>query len=274
MNLDEILKYCNIVLNKDQSGNSLSPVQFNTLLNAVNEEMLDYYYREYARTSQAMPVDFQRRILASSPISKFITNASFTPFQGNVAMPDDARYVAAAISFRQGVMRNVEMFHDEPTFAVVKNSLLHRDITTNPVGIQRNRVWEFLPKNIETVDIAYFRNPATPYYDTAIDADDNVLYLLPTYYLVSTGTVNYFDVMFNNGVVDVLVSLHVLYTGQQQNVGLPAGTIINPLTVELEWDKPMHIVFSNRILERMGVNIRDEFVFKYTDKKNAEGTVN
>jgi hypothetical protein len=266
MTLQEGLDYCNIVLAKDQSGNTLSPVQYNTLLKAVNDELFEDKYLDFVK-NKALPIDLQVRLLNSSPIKKFVTNwDGQVPVAGKVNMPTDARYPAAIIAHVDGEMRNVEL-HDEISFNILKTSVLHRDVTRNPIAIQRDRRWEFIPNNVSLVDVAYFRDPSVPYYDTAIDANDNIVYLQVGYYLVETATPDYYDVYYDNGVASVLISSGVYYD-KAETGGI--GTVVQPLTTELEWERSIHVVFFNKILERMGINVQNPAIPQYTNQKNAE----
>lgn len=274
MTLQEGLDYCNIVLAKDQNGNVLSPSQYNTLLKAVNDELFEDRYLDFVK-NKTLPVDVQMRMLDASPIKRFITNYSYTnpsptttrPYLV-VTMPDDARYPAAVIATVDSIMRNVDIV-DEAAYAMLKTSLLHRDISKNPIGVQRDGEWHIIPSSVTTVEVAYFRNPLVPYYDTAVDSNDNTVYLPVGYWLVATATPYYFDVYYNNGIADVLVYSNVYY-----EASATVGTKIDSSTTELEWDRYMHMEFFNKILERMGVNIRDEQIGKFTQNKDVKARIN
>lgn len=267
MTLDEILKYCQFVLAQNQRGNSVSIPQYNILLKAVNIEMFSEEVQKVVMASQAPP-DVAREILLNNPLSKFThpfieagTNIT------SVTLPTSLSRIWTAIATKGTTDITPITIYTEQQAMALKTSVLNVDFDRYVGGILRGSTLEIIGGGVTQVDISYLGIPATPYYDYAIDSNDNIIFIQADWFLYGTATPYYFDIYrWDNGSF-------TLYS----NVYYPAlsgvaATTYSPLTVELEWDERFHVMFANKILEKLGVNIRDPQVLQYTQIKKQQGS--
>jgi hypothetical protein len=268
MTLDEILKYCQFVLAQNQRGNSVSIPQYNILLKAVNIEMFSEEVQKVVMASQAPP-DVAREILLNNPLSKF--THPFTEIGTNitsVTLPTHLSRIWTAIATKGTTDIMPITIYTEQQAMSLKTSVLNVDFDRDAGGILRGNTLEIIGGGITQVDISYLGLPATPYYDYVIDTNDNVIYLEADYVLYGAGTDYYFNIAIDNGSSMVVIYSNVYYSGAVGELGVT----ISPQTVELEWDERFHVMFANKILEKLGVNIRDPQVLQYTQIKKQQGS--
>jgi len=177
MTLDEIRKAVNFRLNKDYSGQSLTPVKFNTVLQIVNLEYFKVKYGlpesyEQDNRSAAQAWEVTRKI--SDDLRPFLVSMDGKKndslkvgADGFADLPTDYAHVSSiGYEYRKG--KKVEWKVVEPLTNAIFNARRSSFILTpslrRPVCTWKADTIHFLPENIGMVGFDYLRNPKTPVY--------------------------------------------------------------------------------------------------------------
>jgi hypothetical protein len=113
-----------------------------------------------------------------------------------------------------------------------------RSLGHQPVGVIEGSTITVYPTNATELQLSYIRIPVTPIYD---------------YYMDQYGT----------EVCMAASTTHALGTGEIGSLGQTSGTV-SSLTVELEWDDYVHPQIAIRILEKLGVSLRESDIIQYS----------
>jgi hypothetical protein len=262
MNNGDIFKYILFLANKDTTGNSISPVEFNQALVVANLKFLKKKIgiSEEYRVGQPIPRQ-------SSEVTQVITD-DILPFKihmgdpntpelvidsnGYATIPTDFFY-PHALSYKYFPNNDCSGDYDPEKIDVltdqqwddIAGSSIRRPTLKYPACNFQNGVIRFLPKNLQRANFVYIRNPLTPVYDYYINADLEYVYMLP-------GTV------------------HTLLTGEEGSLGQTTGTV-QSLSVELEWNDINKIDISSIILSFLGINVREPQLQQYAEMSKQSG---
>lgn len=251
MTLQEIIDFVNYVSNKEQSGNTLSTPQINTVLKAVN---LDYFKLKYGlpeeyRVGAAIPRQaWEVTQLIKDTLKQFIVNKTYPNEQlqidsnGIAPLPDDyvhvssVRYIQHTNKTTCGnnqKIRSVEIVTDDQLNDRLSNSLKNPTLMY-PIAVLYKDYIQFFPKQLGQVDFTYLRLPKTPYYDYYQDANDNIVYLAPG-----------------------------------ETSPIPPNPL--SLSVEFEYPEAYHMDLCRMILGYIGINLREGSLLQYAEAKKKEG---
>lgn len=247
MNLGQIFKLVDYLANKDQTGDTITPDQFSdVILPAIN---IMFFKKKYG-----LPEDYQpgqplprQAWQITKKISDDLRNfkvpqpAWLVDSNGRANIPSD--YVHSSVISKtyipyQGAnpqTTEVEELTDSQAAARLSNSIVGPSIK-NPFCVFFKTYIQFYPTNLQSVNFVYLRLPKTPFFDYIIVNDE--------YVFLPAGR-------FHNGSV------------------LPPGTPSR--TVELEWPEETHIDFTNRILEYVGINLREGDLLNYANNAKITG---
>jgi len=191
MNLSEILSLCNYVANKDKLGNTLTPEQYNVLLEAVNT---DFFRKEY---EAAQKLALQMGVRLGSVIFKSGALREFRHKQDGVTVTAGVITVSALaetyvnwismVTTYESVRRAVEFVSDVELEDRLTN-LLAKQLEYNPAAIDNGDTILIYPGDITSVDFTYLRMPTQPVYSWIQDAYDRGRYLAEDYYTLTVTT--------------------------------------------------------------------------------------
>ncbi len=240
MTLSEIKNFLNTVLNKDKSGNSLSPQEFNILLEAEIFNFVRDRFREYrSAVNQGGGDD---TALTSLLIDSLTAESSPTLAGGYFAQPTDMLYMEGLQGVLNSTVRKVELISRDALNARFFN-LLDKPLYLYPACVVVGSSIYVYPTNMTSLKLSYIKKPTIPVYG---------------YYLDS----NYNEVYMAEG------SSHTLTTGEIGSAGQTAGTTVNSLTVETTLPEDLHLQFANYLLGK--ISMRDQNQLMYQAAQNEK----
>jgi hypothetical protein len=260
---ENILDYCNFVANKEQSGNTLTPVEFNKVLQVCN---LKYFKKKVGLPEEyqpGMPLPRQQFEITQSnsdslsPFKKFMgqndTDPLYIDSAGYATLPSDY-YYHSSCSYIEAINkpdctpelkpRIVEVVTDAQ-WDVIMSSPIRPPSKKYPIMNYQSGFIRFAPVDLKQVSFIYLRYPTTPCYDYYIDAYGGYIYL-------------------QEG------QKYTLQTGEQGSSGQTSGTVTS-LSRELEWNEIGKIDIANLVLQHIGINLREGQLFQYSEKVLKEG---
>ena len=240
MNLGEILSLINYISNKDQTGRTMTPNQFNLLLDASNN---DYFKKKYGLPEEYQPG--QPFPAQSYEITQKITDdmRSFKKWlggrdypalsidtSGRADIPTDYVHYSS-IRYRKVTnsadcttptteYKTIEVLTDAQIGDRLQNSIKMPTID-NPICSFYSDYIQFYPITLARTDFTYLRYPTTPIFGYTIVNDVEV-------YNPSTST-------------------------------------------EIEWPDINHLDIVRIILSYIGINLREPQLFQYAEMKKKEG---
>lgn len=234
MTLQEGYDYLNTVLNKDQSGNSLSPDEYNVLLEAhifdfVKAKVLEH--RSFVTQGGTDEV-----IFTSSLLDSLSTQSVPTITSGTFPIPNDLLYVESMYGTYNANRKQIEVV--SPTERARRQAnAMSKPVAYYPIAIITDTTCRFFPANVTAITLNYVKKPTIPVYDYYVDANYNIQYLAAS-------------------------ATHVLTTGERGSAGQTSGTTVTSLTVELNISEDTHVQFFNYILDKIAIRDRDPLLYQ------------
>lgn len=192
--LQYIINFVNFILNKEQTGRSVKPEEWNIIFPYVN---FAYFKRKFGLTEEFKPgMPFSKsawevvqQITDSLGVFKVIMGDTNSPMiidsDGHADKPSDylhvssIRYIKVTNDANCGVdtrLTPIEILTDAE-WAHVVGSRIRPPSFNYPVAMFQNTYIQFLPKNLQYVEFTYLRTPVTPVYAYTLNATtDEVTY--------------------------------------------------------------------------------------------------
>lgn len=246
MTTKEILDYVNYICVKENSGSTLKPDQYNTILLASNINMFNRLVGEAQLLSLQSKMPFSEALFSMAALKEFhkMQSITFTTGNFNITTLDfDYAYWGSLVTLYGGAYRRIELLTDKD-LADRRSNMLDRQLKDYPGAIILGNTIKVYPSNITTADFIYMSIPNNPVFDYYIDANLNIVYL-------TAG------------------ATHLLAAGETGSTGQIAGQTVGSLTVELEYNQAFHIDFCNEVLQKVGVNLQNVQIQQYV--REVEG---
>jgi len=264
MTLDAIYQYVRDVSNKDVAGNAFSPDQFNNLLEFENLELFQTHFQKAKALAAKNEIPLADVLFDSSDLRNFIAESTIDTGAINTAgglsrmrrtYPTDFEYPISLIADNKPVDIKSAM-----ELTRIRSGVLNQNFNEHPVAVQIDGAFELYPNNLTTLLLIYLKTPTTPYYDYCLGVTSDTEIFMPVgsrvVYTLPHAQYN----LYNS--LGVLLEWNV--THSYFNNSFPTGgDTYTSLTVELEWDDLQHMIIANRILEKLGVNLRAPEVTQY-----------
>lgn len=243
MTTSEILKYINTVLNKDTSGNSLSPDEYNILLEAqifsfVKEQVL--MYRQYVQTGA--PLDDV--VFTAMLIDALQTNTSVTLSSGTFTLPATMLFLDSLYGTYNSHTKRVEIV-EVAEYRKRLHNMMSKPIAYYPVAYIVGTTCTVVPNNMTNVYINYINKPTIPVFDYYTDANDNIVYLAAS-------------------------ATHLLTSNEVGSAGQTAGTTVTSLTTELNIPEEMHLKFADYLLSKVSIRSREQLLYTANENEIAK----
>jgi hypothetical protein len=178
MNLQEILNFVNLQVNKDQSGNALNKEEYNLCLKVANIEYFNWLYglpQDYQPGRPIPRVAYEMNSYVTDSLKNFKikmggTDAPmFVDSNGKSPYPED--YVhESSIRFQNS---KVEIVKDDHVGDRLEHSIMKPEMKY-PIVVFYSDHLQFYPKNLGKVEFTYLRMPTTPIYASTIVNDGHV----------------------------------------------------------------------------------------------------
>jgi hypothetical protein len=222
-----------LILNKDYSGNMLTPDRFNQLIKVVNIDKFKQKYglpeqyqpgrpipKEYAEITLKNTDDLRR--FKATPLISSPCPGGLLPYPTDYAHRDEIYYNESVI------IDGVTTYLPRPVEILRENQLSSRrgnytkmPSLRYPVAVLRNTGIQIYPITISLVDFTYWRWPITPQFA----------------YIANEGYITY-NASFS---------------------------------IEFEWPIDVHLDLVRMMLEYMGVNLREAEIVQYANTKIQQG---
>lgn len=232
MTLMEIFSLIKYIVNKDFSGNIITPDTFKDLIKVVNIDLFRHKYglpeeyqpgrpvpNEYADVTLKNTDDLKRFkvSLPNTPVTNGIL-----PYPTDYAHRDTLSYnFSKTINGVATVLPKPVEVLKEAEFSSRNGNYTKRPTTTTPIGVVRSDGIHVRPITILAVDFSYYRFPATPV----------------------------FNYQLNDGYITYLPST----------------------SIEYEWPEDEIMTLTKMILSYIGINLREDSVINYAELKLKQG---
>jgi hypothetical protein len=179
-NVNDILNFINFELNKSQSGNTLSPSEYNTCLSWANLEYFKLRYslpEQYApgRPTSAITLDVTQKIIDDMRMLRTNLGGKNRPalaidIDGWADYPTDYVHISSVTTLEGNT---IEILRDDYLGDRLTNSI-KMPTAENPICLLYDTYIEFHPKDLGFAKFNYIRLPQTPLWDYTIVNDQPV----------------------------------------------------------------------------------------------------
>lgn len=255
MTLDDIYRVVQYLGAKDINGEPFTIVQLNRLLPMVVYEMIGSEMTTLLANKAGNVETEIEAISILNPFKKTGTVVAATT--GIATIPTDyVRY----LSFRiPGTFRDITPVSDQE-YNRIQGGMLNRRVDVRPIVRVEGTNFKFCPFDIGNVQVVYIRKPVIPYYDYCQDANLNSVYMPAGSYLVPLGTVNTYQLVYDDPVAGASVILNPLVT--KSGADYSVSPSYTSLTKELEFEDYVHIKVVSRLLLKCGLNLSEPEIEK------------
>jgi hypothetical protein len=170
MNLQELLNYVNFIINKNQSGNVVSPAEYTNLLQRASTEYQHKLLQDYEINQRI--TNSIRRFKVDSNVIQIIN--------GQGTLPSDFLYTSGTV-IKYKINKNPLIFK---TIDLVTDAEYDTRITSSiEMPTMKNPIAKLVgshiivrPKTIKTIFLSYLRIAESPVYAYTLDSNDNIVY--------------------------------------------------------------------------------------------------
>lgn len=243
---DNVLKYVNYICVKENSGSTLKPNQYNTIILASNVNLFNKQVTEAQLMSAQSKMPFNETLFNMAALREFqvLENITFTTGNFDITtLANSFAYWGSMVALHNGSYKKIEILTVKE-YAERRTNMVYKQLSDYPGALFNGNIIKVLPSNIATAEFVYMKNPVKPVYDYYIDADLNHIYL-------TAG------------------ATHLLTAGETGSAGQTAGTTVTSLTVEPEWNDLYFVEFCNEVLQKVSINLTSEQLRQYV--KEVEG---
>jgi hypothetical protein len=232
MTLWEMYELIELILNKDYSGNVVTPARFKQLIKVVN---IDKFKKksglpEEYQPGRPIPREYTEITLKNADdlknfkvfVPATVCPGGLLPYPSNYAHRDQITYNhTETIDGTATVMpKPVEILRESEATAR-RSNYTKQPTTSHPIAVLRNTGIQIYPITIAVVDFAYWRWPNDPVFE---------------------------------------------YTQHAGYITYNAAS-----STEFEWPKDEHTSLIRMILEYMGINLREADIVQYANTKIQQG---
>ena len=245
MTLNDILKYVNYICVKENSGSTLKPDQYNNILSASNINMFNRKVQEAQVISNQAQRPFNQALYEHVALREFHTsqNITWTLGQFNLTTLTDAyAYFLSMVCFYKGTFRRIDILTDNE-LTERRTNLAGKRLEEYPACVILGNTMKIYPSEIYAGEFTFMKIPTTPVFDYYYDQYQNLVYLTQG-------------------------SSHYLTSGETGSIG-QTGSLVISATKELAWNQLWHVEFCNEILQKVGINLKDEQIRQYV--REVEG---
>lgn len=262
MNNASILALIQYIANKEQTGNTVSPTEFTSILQVATLKHLKRKIGLPEEYRVGMPVprqQFEATKKLTDDISQlkvWMGSPDLMPLQidsdGIATIPTDF-YYPSSLSYKHAEnvdcepvikKRVIEVLTDAQWDEILNHSIRPPSYKY-PVCNFQNGFIRFAPTDLKFADFVYIRFPLIPVYDYYFDSNGAYVYLPQG-------------------------STHTLLAGEEGSQGQTTGTVVS-LSQEVEFDDTNKIDIAGLILQMIGINLREGQLFQYADKVTQQG---
>jgi hypothetical protein len=235
MTVAEGKNYIETILNKHSSGNTLSPKEYNYLLEAHIFSFVQNALVQHRRfVDQGTPMDdtiFTLSLLDSlqKTVVPSLSSGSFT-------VPADFLACVSMTGTYNANSKRIELVSAEEYHRRSSNHL-SKPIAYYPVAYLVGTTMYYAPTNMTAITLNYFGKPTIPIFDYYVDSNYNIVSLAAS-------------------------ATHLLTTGEYGSAGQTSGTTVTSTTVELDIPEDSHQKFFDYLLSKIAMRDRDPNLYQ------------
>lgn len=250
MNLDELRKYCNFLVNKDQRGNPATPEEFGVLVNIAINKFFNTNYLELLKLHNEKGTPVSELIVGNNKMKRYISESTIQLVSGTFPLP-------SGISFKHEISATCQLGNRPITkrrYVTLLSNIQWDRMITNELrddfdevvyGKYRPAFRDFiLTSTWDYIVLSYIREITASVYDYCYDTYGNEYYMLPGYYLGRVGNVTN---LYNGSTIVV------------GNVSHPTASVFPyySTSAELDVDTEYHEDIAKLIVADMAVKDRE-----------------
>lgn len=279
MTIQELFTYCNDVVNKDVHGLPFGPDQFNNTLKFVNVELFQSAYSSARAVAEKAGEKLSSVVFDINDLRNFITMVALntsTTAVGDLTVcrapyPTDMEYPLSLWT----TGKDVEIV-SAYRLARLRASVVNRNFDEHPVAVQTDGYFEVYPNDLlaaasePELVLTYLKRPSVPYYDYCYDEDDVPVFMPDDSFVVYSLVMGQYNLYQGTHASPTLLKLNVTHPYFDSSLSPNPTLYYDSVTVELEWDQSKHMDLANKIIERMGVNLRSPDITQYAVAKEVQ----
>ncbi len=156
VNVDYFLRFTNFISNKAQSGNTVSPSQFNIIANQAQLQLYESDFQTFLQTEEI-----------SEYLKTFLQNkVASVPLSGQISYPTNFQHLSSLRKYyvnAKGVGQYIPVEEiNNVSYGFIQVSSLMEPLMRFPKYSEFSDAIRFLPKNIGIVEMDYFKTPTVP----------------------------------------------------------------------------------------------------------------
>lgn len=151
VNINYFKKFTEYAANKSQSGDTISPSQFNMVANQAQLQLFENDFQTYLQTEEIS--EYLKIYL--------LPKVEGVPNTGELPYPEDYLHLASLRKYYNGKMIPIEEVKNE-AWGFIQISSLMKPSLRFPKYNEFSNVIRFLPKSIGIIEIDYFKKPTIP----------------------------------------------------------------------------------------------------------------
>ncbi len=170
MTLEDLRVFINATANRDQTGNSVSPKEYNSYLKRANE---DKFRIETGLREKPTPIFFQSNQLSTDALRPFIEEAPLVGVSGVFTIPSDYRHAVSLSYVKSGETKIITALNTDE-FKAKKMDKTAPPTVDYPFATQRKDKIILAPDSIANISLDYLRKPVDPLWAYTVSNDEEV----------------------------------------------------------------------------------------------------
>lgn len=168
MTVEQLRVFINAICNKDQTGNALSPDQYNSYLARANE---DKFKQEAGyRLKQDGTIFFDASQVSTDALGPFLKETPLTGISGMFTMPADYRHAISSLTADDHIITMLT----KQQFDSTKNDPIDFPTDKYPISCMYAGKLRVEPVSVTPINFSYLRKPAIPFWDFTIVNDEPI----------------------------------------------------------------------------------------------------
>ena len=169
MNVEELRLFINALANREQTGNSLSPNEYNSYLARANE---DLFRKEVGIREQPNgTIFFDNSQVSTDALLPFIKESPITVINGFANLPTDYRHTVSATN---SVNNKIVTFLTKREFDEILTDSINFPTDIYPCATFVQGELKLRPLTTTSLNFTYLRKPAVPFWNYTIINDEPV----------------------------------------------------------------------------------------------------
>jgi hypothetical protein len=245
-----IIDYCNYLINKDQVADPISPLEYNAIIPVVNIEIYNREKQRLLQLSQGQHMKFVELVRDSylQDVKKEYDDGGGETYQ----LPDDCDYLLTVRAITDNYGVKVNLVSEDKAYEMA-NGLVDGSDAIYAYQVGKNLKMSVV-SNI--VWMIYLAIPETPVFDYYIDSDNNYQYLHLGHKIIFSRPD--YEVYDSNG--------NIVASG----ISYPHIDGYLSKSKEFAWRDSVTTTIVNLIFEKMGINIREQLPIEISQLKKGE----